>query len=157
MADKLIFSWRDYDGDLQKVSYDAFEAADLQAAYNSLKTELDKWTVGNPSSGGYFEELTVDDGNSASSPIAQSKSQAIIEYKDTVTGRGGYIKRIPFPNLAKANDAQVPPEPAFEVAGGVTIFNPDHTDYPLLKTQLETHLQSPYGNGIQVTRIYIEE
>lgn len=157
MGDKLLFSWRDYDGDRQQVSLDAYEGADLQAVYTSLKAELDKWTKGADAGGGFFEELTADAGVSASSPIAQSRSQAIVEYSDTVTGRGGYITRIPFPALDKADDAQTPPRPAFVAAGGVTIFNPEHTDYAALETQIQNSMLSPNGNAVDVTRIYIEE
>lgn len=157
MADKAIFSWRDYDGDRQQVSWDLLEGADGVAEYNAMKAELDKWTAGADAGGGFFEELTEDSGTSATSPIAQSRSQAIAEYSDIVTGKGGYVRRIPFPDLAKAADGQTPPEDAFVVAGGVTIFNPAHTDYPLLVAVLENATLSPNGNGINITRIYIEE
>lgn len=156
MADKLVFAWRDYDGDRKQVSYEVTEAGDLNAEWTAIKAELDKWTAGADAGGGYFEELGTDSGNSASSPIAQSLSQAIVEYRDVTTGRT-YIHRIPFPDLSKANDAQTPPQPAFAVSGGVTVFNPDHTDYPLLVSALENALISPAGNFIQVNRIYIEE
>lgn len=156
MADKIIFAWRDFDGDRQQVSYEMAEAADLQAEHNAIKTELDKWTAGAGAGSGYFEELNADTGSSSSNPVAQSKSQAIIEYRDVTTGRT-YIHRIPFPDTTKADDASVPPNPAFAVSGGVTVFNPDHTDYPLLVAALENAMVSPAGNFIQINRIYIEE
>lgn len=156
MADYLRFAWRDYDGDKQSVSYEITEGADGVAEFTAIKTELDKWTAGADAGGGFFENLSADTGASATSPIAQSRSQAIIEYRDTVNGRT-YMHRLPFPDLAKADDASVPPNPAFAIANGVTVFNPDHTDYPLLVSALENSLESPNGNFIQVNRIYIEE
>jgi hypothetical protein len=156
MADRLVFAWRDYDNDRQQITLDMTEATDLGAEYASIKTELDKWLIGADAGGGYYEELTADAKAAASSPIAQSASQAICEYRDTVTG-GTYTKRFPFPDLTKADDGQIPPEKAFLAAGGVTIFNPDHTDYPLLVAALENAWQSPNGNFIQVVRVYIEE
>lgn len=156
MPDKVIFAWRDYDNDKQQISIDMLEGADLAAEASAIKTELDKWLVGADAGGGYFEETYADGGVAATSPIAQSRSQAIVEYRDNVTG-GSYTKRLPFPNLGKADDGQLPPEPAFIAAGGVTIFNPEHTDYPLLTAVLENAAISPKGNNMSVVRIYIEE
>lgn len=157
MTDKLLFSWRDFDGDRQQVSFPQLEASDLEANFTAMNTEFQKWLAGNPSESGAYEILINDDGAAASSPIAQSASQAIVEYQDDVTGIGGYTKRLPFPNLAKAADGQVPPQPAFVVSGGLTVFNPLHTDYPLLVAAIETATVSPNGNSITITRIYLEE
>lgn len=156
MPDKLIFKYRDYDNDVQTVSYPVSEAADLATEFTAVNNELVKWVIGAQAGGGYYEETIVDSGVAASSPVAQSKSQAIMEYRDNVTNKT-YIHRIPFPDLTKADDAQIPPQPAFSVSGGLTVFNPDHTDYPLLVAALENALISPAGNNINVTRIYIEE
>lgn len=156
MADKYLFSWRDFDNDRQQVSWDVLEAGASNADWQAWKAEFDKWTAGSDGEGGYFEILQSDSGVGASTPVAQSSTQAIVEYTDTVTGRP-YVKRIPFPDLTKADDAQVPPQPAFIQSGGLTIFNPDHTDYAPLVSAIENTAVSPAGNFVQVTRIYLEE
>lgn len=156
MADKYIFSWYDFDKDRQQVSFDVLEAGGSIADYQAWKTEFDKWTAGSDGEGGFFEILVDDSGVASSNPVAQSRSQAIIELEDSVNGKV-FKKRLPFPNLTKANDAQTPPEPAFVRSGGLTVFNPDHTDYGTLKSAIENTAVTPDGNSALVSRIYIEE
>lgn len=154
MADKLLMAWRDYDGDRQQISIDITEAADGVATFNGLQTELLKWLAGALAGGGFLEILQSDTGSASTNPVAQSRSQAIVEGRDTVTGRT-YKLRLPFPDMGKADDGST--NPAFVPSGGVTIFNPDHTDYPLLVAALEAAWVSPGENFMQVQRIYIEE
>lgn len=155
MADHIKVAWRDFDNDRQSVAYDQLEGSDMETNAPLLKVELDKWTAGGEGGYGFFEQLTVDSGVKATSPIAQRSTQAIVEMLDSVNGRT-YITRIPMPNLAKANDAQTPPQPAFSVTDGKTIFNPLHTDYALLVASM-TAFASPEGNAVTIQRIYIEE
>lgn len=155
MPDKIIFAWRDYDNDRQQVSYDFLEATDFTAKAPALKTELDKWTIGGEGGYGYFEQLVEDGDSPATSPIAQRSTQAIVECLDTVNGRT-YTYRIPMPDLTKVADGQFPPQPAFTVTDGKTMFNPLHTDFALLVTAFDG-MQSPVGNAVTIQRIYIEE
>lgn len=153
MASKFVGGWRDFDNDRQEVAYDVNDAA-TAADWTGFMSAIQAWTAGASGGGGFYDEQAVDLGEGATSPIAQSRSQAIMELTDNDTGRV-YKKRIPFPNMAKAADAGT--DPAFIVAGGNTVFNPDHADYATLKTEVETHMISPAGNSVTLTRVYIEE
>lgn len=154
MADKLLMAWRDYDGDRQQVSMDILEAADGVSAFNGLQTELLKWLAGALAGGGFLETLQSDSGTAASNPVAQSRSQAIVEGRDVISGRT-YKLRLPFPDLTKADDGTG--NAAFVAQGGVTVFNPAHADYQTLVDALEFAWVSPAENFMQVQRIYIEE
>ncbi len=153
MPNKFIAAWRDFDNDRQQVSYDV-SAATTVADFTGFMVALEAWLCGASGGGGFFDEESVDGGVPASTPVAQSKSQAIIEVIDTVNSKP-YKYRAPFPDLTKAAD--VGTNPAFAVSGGLTVFNPDHADYATLETEIETHLLSPNGNPVTLSRIYIEE
>lgn len=154
-GNKYFIAWRDFDNDRQEVSYDVLDTADV-ASWTGFAAATDSWLCGASAGGGFYDDQAPDLGVPSPTPIAQSASQAIIEMVDTVNGRT-YRKRLPFPDMAKADDAQVPPQPAFVVSGGLTIFNPDHTDYATIKSEIETNLASPVGNPVTLSRIYIEE
>lgn len=153
MANKFIAAWRDFDGDRQEVSFDV-SGATVVADFTGFFSAMDAWGIGSGAGGGFYDEESVDGGLSASSPLAQSRSQAIIEVIDTVNGRA-YRKRLPFPDLSKADDGGT--NPAFTVSGGLTVFNPVHADYATLQTEVETHCLSPNGNPVTLARVYIEE
>jgi len=156
MADKIQIAWRDFDGDRQQVSYDTLEGADGNAIANEFAVQTSAWVAGNLDGYGFFEQLTEPHGSSSANPLAQGALQAIIETVDTVTGRT-YNRRLPMPNLAKAQDAtQTPPEPAFKKSGNVTVFNELHSDYAPLIASMSAFI-SPEGNSVTVSRIYIEE
>jgi len=149
----MIAAWRDFDGDRQQVSYDV-AGTSTAVDFTGFVSELEKWNVGLGAGGGFYDDQALDPGGSASNPLAQNSLQAIIEMTDAVTG-GVYTKRLPMPDLAKADD--VGTNPAFIQSGGLTVFNPAHVDYGTLKTELETHMISPNGNAVTINRVYIEE
>ena len=150
---KYIFAWRDFDNDRQEVSYPVNDTA-VVADWSGFAVHLDNWLCGASAGGGFYDDQAPDLKVAATTPIAQSASQAIMEVIDTVNGNA-YRYRLPFPNLAKAVDGTG--KPPFVVSGGLTIFNPDHADYAPFKADIESDLESPVGNPITLARIYIEE
>lgn len=154
MADKFRFYFRSHSNDLITRDYPVNGAA-TAANWSGVGAEIDKWVAtGAGSGGGFYDEQTADDGLAASTPLAQKDLSAVVELRDNVTG-GTYIRRIPMPDLSKADD--VGTNPAYVVQNGVTVFNPAHADYATLVTQIETHFISDNGNAVTVQRIYIEE
>lgn len=153
MANRIVVGRRDFDNDRQIVGWNvgAGIAATDVAAFAAAQ---DAWSAG-AGGGAWFEnEQVTDPGVAATSAIAQSKSQAIAEIVDTVTGKSEF-KRIPFPNTGKAADGGT--NPAFIIQAGLTVFNPAHADYAALQSEIETNVVSKVDNPVILSRVYIEE
>lgn len=158
MPDKVTVGFRDFDGDKQTTSIVVSDAStDVQR--QNVADGLQVWSGG--ANAGYIEQIErePDTGVSATSPVAQKAVQAIIEMRDTVTGRI-YTERLPMPELQKSAD--VGTNDAWIVVGSgtgsLTVANPLHADYDLyLKQPLEAAWQSPAGNSGELVRVYIEE
>lgn len=154
MPDQFVYLFRSHSNDLIRRSYNV-SGLSLPADWTGFGAEIDKWVAtGAGAGGGFYDEQQPDDGMAALTPLAQKDLSAIMELRDDVTG-GTYIRRLPMPNLAKADD--VGANPAYVVVNGVTVFNPLHADYITFKTEIETHLISDNGNAVTLQRIYIEE
>jgi len=154
----------DFDGDQKTFSWDVKDVAAqtthaaFVAANASLATEINKWSAGRDHITDYVENITDAGPGKASSPIAQGSLRLIIEGEDATTGQI-YRFPIPMPDLGKGVDAGS--DPAWIAIGqgsnSLTIMNPDHADYALLKTEFEATVQSPNGNDVLMVRGYIEE
>ena len=70
-----------------------------------------------------------------------------------------YRERLPFPDLSKAAD--VGTDAAWIATGqgssSLTIANPAHDDWALLKAAYDAVGRSPVGNAAVLVRAYIEE
>jgi len=162
--DFLKIKQDDFDGDAQtnSIRVEDVTAAGGYATFDTqtgaLATQLDLWTCGRPHAQAY-EIRIVDNGpGKATSPIAQSKSQLILETQDVVTGVI-YRERVAFPKMDKANDGG---GDAAWIAQGqgqnsLTVMNPAHADWTSLKTAYDAVGRSPEGNAAVLVRAYIEE
>lgn len=152
MPNEFVVGFRDFDNDKQEVSYPVGSGA-LLTDLPSFVAALELWTLAASGGNGFYDDNAADPGNAATSPLAQNSLQAIMEMRDITTGRT-YIKRLPMPDMSKGNDGL---DNAYTSSGNLTVFNPAHADYDVLKAEMETHVISPAGNAMTLTRIYIEE
>lgn len=157
MADQLILWFRAFDSDRLQTSI-ATQITATDAERQSLADALQLWSAGNSDGVAKQIEMEAPTGVAASSPVAQRRSQLIIEMKDNLNGKV-YRDRLPFPNTNKAQDAEL--DPAWISVGQgsntLTVANPAHADYTTLKTELEATWVSPNGNTGQFVRAFIEE
>jgi len=154
MASKMVLAWRDFDRDKQQVGYTVKSTITI-ADMNPFVTIFNNWSGGAPAGSYFNDEFAADGGLASTNVTAQSRSQAILELQDAVTG-SIFHARLPFPNMLKADD--VGANPAYVVSGGYTVFNPAHADYATLKTEVEDNLANPdTGNAVLLNRVYLEE
>jgi hypothetical protein len=163
MTDKLSLTFEDYDGSPQTTSFDIQSLADAvdfatwTTEVNALASALDLWSIGRARS----QERTivdVDNGKgSASSPVAQKSTQLIIEVEDSSTGVI-YKERLPMPDLTKASDGDG--DAAWiktgQGANSLTIMNPEHADFAVLKTAYDAIGESQGGSDRILRRCYVE-
>lgn len=161
--DLLQIKQDDFDGDAQTNSIrvlgveDSASYAAFDTAAGLLATQLDLWTCGRPHAQNYVIRVADNGPGKATSPIAQSKSQLILETQDTVTGVI-YRERVAFPDLAKASDGVDAAWVAVgQGANSLTIMNPLHAGWTSLKAAYDAIGISPEGNPAVLVRGYIEE
>lgn len=157
MAHQVTRSFRDFDSTRQTTSIPI--ASDATAGQRlAIANALNLWSAGQPD--GHIDqyEIAPPTGVSSSNPVAQESVQVIIEMKDSVTGTI-YRERIPQAYLDKAVDVDT--DAAWTVTGqggnSLTIANPVHTDYNILKNALDAKWLSPNGNSGTMERMYIEK
>lgn len=164
MADQLRLTKDDFDGDAVTFSWDVvpesgeadFAAWDTKLA--ALATEINKWCAGRDHRTQYVVDKDDNGVGKASSPVAQAHIRIILEGEDAVTGQ---VYRFPIAMAALNKAADGGADPAFIAQGqgsnSLTVMNPAHADYALLKTQFELTAQSPNGNDVLLVRGYVEE
>jgi len=162
--DLLKIKQDDYDGDAQTNSLrvedvtSAGSYATFDTQTGALAAALDLWTIGRPHAQSYEIRVADNGPGKASSPIAQSKSQLILETQDAVSGVI-YRERVAFPHLGKADDGGG--DEAWIAQGqgqnSLTVINPLHADWTTLKNAYDACGRSPEGNAAVLVRAYIEE
>lgn len=164
MADQLRMAFQDFDGDAQTTSFlvEDVTAAGGYAAFDAqtgaLAVQLDAWSIGRSARQDYVLNVVDNGAGRASSPVAQSSTQLILEIEDAVNGKI-FKERLPFPDLTKAADGGG--EPAFITTGqgsqSLTVVNPLHTGWASLKAAYDACGKTPDGNDGILIRAYIEE
>lgn len=164
MADVLRLTFDDFDGDAQTTSLNV-HAMTAEASFAAWQTKLDNlYTAIDAATSGRFHKrediIRVADNGSgkATTPIAQSAIQLILEVEDQVTLKT-FTERIPFPALGASDD--VGGDPLWVSTGigssSLTVMNPDHDYYAALKTAYDAVGSSPEGNDTVLLRAYVEE
>jgi hypothetical protein len=165
MAEQLRLAFNDYDGDTQTTSFLVNELNDPALDYpafntdvGALATQLDLFSAGYNRRQEYVIQVVENVPGSANTPIAQSSTQAIFEVKDTVT-ETIYKERLPFPDLAMADDGSSNPAwiSVGQGSGSLTVFNTDHANWATLKAAYDAVGVTPNGNTAELVRVYIEE
>lgn len=164
MPDNLRLAFQDFDGDSQTTSLNVQDVASaggypaFDAQTGALAAEIDAWVIGRNHRQQYVINVLDNGVGKATSPIAQSSTQLILEVEDAVTGVI-YRERIPFPDLSKAAD--IGGEPAWVVQGqgsnSLTVINPLHDAWATLKAAYDACGETPAGNDGILVRAYIEE
>lgn len=157
MPHQVTRSFRDFDSTRQTTSIAV--ASDATAGQRlAIGNALNLWSAGNPDGHVDNYEITAPSGNASTNPVAQESVQVIIEMKDAVTGTI-YRERIPQAALDKAVDVDT--DAAWTVTGqggnSLTIANPEHVDFSILKNALDAKWISPNGNAGTMERMYIEK
>jgi len=164
MPVQLQLTYDDFDGDAFTNSVRCLDEADFASraamitSLDSLMNNINLWTAGRTHRISHNIVMADAGSGAASTPIAQGALQLILETEDTVTG-GIYRERIPMPDLAKVDDGGA--NPAWIKTGqgtnSLTVANPDHAGWALLKTAYDAVGLSPNGNPATLKRAYIEE
>lgn len=164
MPDQLRATYDDYDGDAQTTSLNVqplSEFADHAAwfgAQDALKTQLDLITSGRAHRYQRIVDVVDNGPGKASSPVAQSAIQLILEIEDTVNLKT-FKERVPFPSLTISNDGGGDPAWISQGQGSasLTVLNPAHDVWGTLKAAYDAVGASPDGNPAILLRAYIEE
>lgn len=160
----ITFVKADYDGDQKQVSWATKPVTDY-ADYDTyigdlvnLDAIVSAWCIGRDARSVASQLLSDNGGGSASSPVAQGNLRVILEGQDSVNGIV-YKFPIPMPDLTKAADGGG--DPAWIKVGqgneSLTVMNPAHADYDILKTRFQANALSPNGNPVLLVRGYVEE
>lgn len=164
MAEQLRLSFADYDGTPQTTSFRVRELSDPSTDYPAFNTDvgalagaLDTFSLGYNRRQEYVIEVVESPAGAASSPVAQGSTQAIFEVEETTSGNI-YKERLPMPDLTMADDGA---NPAWikqgQGTGSITVFNPDHANWAVIKAAYDAVGVSPNGITATLQRIYIED
>lgn len=158
------YALQDFDGDVKSTTWETKDVtiaggfAAWQTKMDALQAALILWGIGREAR---VEHVIVVEDNGpgkASSPIAQGNLRLILEGQDALTGTI-YRYPLPMPDLSKAVDAGT--DPAWIAVGqgqqSLTIANPAHADYDVLKAAFEDIVNTQNENGVTLVRAYIEE
>lgn len=156
MTGKYTMGLTDFDGDLKQVSYPiespASDGSDLSAwntSINALRDAVNAISAGQFNIDSRTANYTRFENGSATSPIAQAKYRAIIQYQDTVTGKSYQDLNIPMPDLGLSS--------TWVVQGEFTVLDLSVGVGATFKTQFEATVISTDGNPVELLRVYIEE
>lgn len=160
----ISFVKADFDGDQKQASWDTQDVIDYTdydeyvTGMVDLDARVSSWSIGRDVRTTISQHIVDNGGGAASSPVAQGNLRVILEGQDVDNGQI-YKFPIPMPDLTKAADGGG--DPAWIKVGqgsnSLTVMNPNHADYALLKTAFELHAISPAGGAVVLVRGYVEE
>lgn len=163
MAEQLRLTFQDYDGTGQTTSIRVIELdapanyATWETPVGALATAIATLSAGRDARQEYIIGIVDNGQGSATSPVAQGSTQAILEIEEISTGNI-YKERVPMPDLTMADD--VGTNDAWVKVGqgqnSLTILNPAHAFFTTLKDAYDAVGVSPNGLSATLNRVYIE-